>query len=165
MSAMRSARVDDPEVGSERAAPFRAVLIYEDVATRIQTRCATDFAIGWLEPVFSFDKALWNISEIGLGSLSALTGEQSAAAEIVVISMRDGSGLSSSLRIWLNKWILSRKGMCSALVVLFDYPGQDTDFARRHLRNAAERAGIEFFTQTGALPDEEFHSDGLMMAV
>lgn len=35
------------------------------------------------------------------------------------------------------------------MVVLFEDAGSATDFAERHLSNAAHRAGLRFFTQTG----------------
>ncbi|RYD76164.1 MAG: hypothetical protein EOP84_17280 [Verrucomicrobiaceae bacterium] len=124
-----------------------------------------NFALALLEPAFVSKTTQWDLSKVEIGSLSTLIDLQDAPAEVVVISLRDGAGLSSSLRIWISKWILRRRGMHSAMVVLFDSPGQETDFARRHLRNAAQRAGIDFFTQTGTASEEEAHFDELLLAV
>lgn len=163
-AAMSSVCISNPESGGERPTPFRAVLLHEKMTGAGANR-VKNFALALLEPAFVSKTTQWDLSKVEIGSLSTLIDLQDAPAEVVVISLRDGAGLSSSLRIWISKWILRRRGMHSAMVVLFDSPGQETDFARRHLRNAAQRAGIDFFTQTGTASEEEAHFDELLLAV
>ncbi len=161
---MRLTCANASEIDSERGAPFKAVLLYEDVATGVRAKRVLDFIVGQLGPVFTFDTALWNVSEVEIGTLSSVAADQAAAAEVVVVSMRDGGGLTSFLRIWINRWIMRRRGEHSAMIVLFESPGPDTDFARRHLRNAARRARMEFFTQTGDITEEDIHPEILSLA-
>ena len=146
---MRQALACTPDRTGVVAPPFKAVLLYEDVATRMKAKQISGSAINRLGPVCTFNTALWSITQTAIASLTEWSASDSTDADIAIISLRNGHGLSSSLRMWVNQWITRKKGTRAAMVVLFEDAGPSTDFARRHLSNTAHRAGLSFFTQTG----------------
>lgn len=144
---------------------FRTVILYEDVATGVKAKHVADYVINNLGSAYSIAAALWNIALIKIGLLSSLVADQAAEADIVIISLQDGRGMTSSLRIWINQWITRRKGAHSALIMLFEETNPATDFAKRHLQNAARRAGMDFFAQIGKVGESEIQPDCLSLAV
>lgn len=151
---MRQALACTPDRTGGIVPPFKAVLLYEDLVTRMKAKQITASAINRLGPVCTFNTALWSIEQAEIAALNAVSASESTDADIAIISLRDGHGLSSSLRMWVNQWLVRKKGTRAAMVVLFEDAGSATDFARRHLGNTARRAGVKFFTQTGDIEGE-----------
>lgn len=107
---MRQALACIPDRIGAATPPFKAVLLYEDVAARMKARQIASSAINRFGPVCTFNTALWSIEQTAIASLSELSASETTDADIAIISLRDGHGLSSSLRMWVNQWITRKKG-------------------------------------------------------
>ena len=127
---------------------FKVVVLYEDFSTGLRGKQIADFVTEELGTRADPDLVLWNINLIQEPRLNDMAADQAEDAELIILSLRDGFAFSLSTRAFVNRWLEKHTASQAALIAVFENDGPATDFARRHLENAARRAHLEFLTQT-----------------
>ena len=91
--------------------------------------------------------ALWNVELLGtlFGRAAALDASE---ADIIIIALRGGAGLSLDLKIWLRRWLAETRDIPVALIAVFeDQDGPAARETRAFIERAAVSAEKDCFSQ------------------
>jgi hypothetical protein len=66
----------------------------------------------------------------------------------VIIAIRCSSGFSFDLKLWLRRWLASKKHDSVALIAVFENNDEATADARAFIERAAQNAGKSCFSQS-----------------
>ena len=142
---------ENPEPGPD--AVFNVMIAYEDFETGKQAKQTYDFVVANLGSENECANQMWKFDVLSILKLHELAVKDAAAADIVIISCRDGE-LPDYVRSWFDAW-LGGPHRALALVALIETRTEFVD-QRRSLRDyltqAARRGGMEFFIH----PDENY---------
>jgi hypothetical protein len=137
-------------------APLNVVMLYQDSLTR---HWATEL---WdrLRHVIGTEgiwRQSWRISELTDPCVFSDAVEGAAAADVLVVSVRDPGDWSMGLHLWIDAWLPKRAGREGALVALIGLPGQPNAAcgnAHQYLEAVARKAGLDFLPRERKLPEQ-----------
>jgi hypothetical protein len=101
----------------------------------------------------------WRMSELTDPKVFSDAVQAAAAADVLVISMRDRGEWPMGLQLWFDAWLPKRAGRTGALVALIGVPGEPSAASGRaysYLETAARQAGLDFLPRERKLPAESF---------
>src|SRR4051812_35855142 len=145
---------------------FRVVIAYEDLAAGKNARHTYDYVAHQLGYDCQFTNEMWNFDVLGIPRLREMAARDAVHADMIIIACHGDRPLPDSLKSWIELW-MSEEVNSIALVTLFDPAHLSTPVARairEYLAQVAQRANMEFFTQTGPGPDHN-HGGGLLKAL
>jgi len=148
-------------VNESTANPVRSgtgiVIIYEDRATGLRAKRFADMLAASLGSECDCGMALWRSELIELPELAHEIARDAAASEFVIVSLRSDTSLSIATKDLLESWLALAAGGPSSLIALFDPVRTLVRFAesaRFYLRQVATDAGVAFFGDFTAAPNE-----------
>jgi hypothetical protein len=125
---------------------WSVVVLFEDASAREQGVRFCNHLIEryWAEQ--GFDVSWYSFSMLQAGEESA---EKAAAADIIVFAMHPEGEMPLEIRDWVENWVRRRGDREGALVGLMDRSAYPAATGERYiyLRNAAHRAGMDYWTQ------------------
>ncbi len=143
------ARSDSGQAFTSRTPSFYSVLIYQDIATGIRAKDVANRIRQEIGDERTFELDAWNAALLDDPVFNKIASQQAEAAEIVILSLRNGNAFTPRLKNWFGAWTSRKLGVFPALVALFAEPRcSSTIFAKSYLETAAARAGMEFLCQS-----------------
>lgn len=133
-------------------ADFNVLMAYEDLESGKRAKRTYDFLSSHLGHECRFASQMWKLEVLDIPQLLEAAIQDATMADLILISLRNGSALPASTGRWIDTWS-SRPRNALALVALFHGMGENspnTIEARNYLARAAQRGGLEFF----AHPDD-----------
>jgi hypothetical protein len=135
---------------------LRVVTVYQDPLTR---HWATELwdRVGQLIGGEGVCRQSWKMSDLTDPRVFMDSVRAAAAADVLVVSVRDTGELPTSLSVWIDAWIPGRAGTTGALVALIGVPPQpdaQSGRAYRYLEVAARKAGLDFLPHERKLPEQ-----------
>ena len=101
----------------------------------------------------------WKISDLTDPRVFEDSVRVAAAADVLIISVRDARELPTNLTVWFDALVPRRAGHAGALVALIGVPPQpDAQFGRAHayLERIARKAGLDYLPRERKLPEQPF---------
>jgi len=133
---------------------FNVVMIYEDFECGKRAMRIYDYLVANLGSEFTFDHQMWKFDVLKLPKLREMAVSDAAAADIILVSTRQGEELPTPVKTWVDSW-LPMGCEAIALVALFDGEPERAGGAFQYLSAVACKAGIQFFAHP-----EEWQSPG-----
>src|SRR5258708_7870500 len=112
-----------------------------------------------LEPVFATCTKVWDLDLATHPDLRDRAAKDAIEADMIIISVSAGDGLSSSSKSWMQNWLPQKRGGMAALVALLSEPSANSSGPPRvamSLRQMAKAGGMDFFCHTAYLKGECF---------
>jgi len=132
-------------------------IIYEDRLTGLIAKRFSDSLTASLAEEQIQTPFCWRSELVELPEIAARMTIDAAASEFVILSMRGDTGISMSLRHWIETWLNSAAGGPASLVALFDPERSRASVMqalRFHLRQSAAEARVPFFAHCAVAPLE-----------
>ena len=132
------------------------VLVYQDPLTRHWAAELWD-RVGKLIDRGGIISKSWKLSEMSSSAMLPAAVEAAAAADVLVISVRDGGNLPLLLQVWIDGWVPRRVEPVGTLVALIGVPaGPHTisSGAYEYLETIARQAGLDFLPRERKLPEQ-----------
>jgi len=133
----------------ERPGEARVVAVHEDFSTgaRVNEFChslATD-----LRGQCGIVRQMWLVNLIRLPRLRAITAEEAACADLIIVSLHDAASFPTELKDWLELWLQRKGERPEAVLGLYDrYPPRTSSSLHAYLNAVARRGGMSFFSLT-----------------
>lgn len=127
---------------------FNVLMVYEDFETGKRAKETYDFLVSHLDCTCEFMSRVWKFEVLGIPELVELAIEDAVAADLVIISSHGGKALPPQVADWMDRWMAVGTHNTMALVALFECSPEEASGVREQLREAANRKGIKFFSQT-----------------
>jgi hypothetical protein len=140
---------------TETVPPLKVVTLYQDPLTRYWSTELWD-RVGSLISYEDVCHKSWKISDLPQAVVFADAVQAAAAADVLVISVRNSGALPLILHVWVNAWVPRRAGREGALVALIGVPPQQdtqSDRAYQFLEALARGAGLDFLPRERKLPE------------
>ena len=139
---------------NESEPALSVVTVYQDPLTRYW---ATELweRVGQVVGDEGIWRQSWRISELTTPWVYSDAVQAAAAADVLVVSVRDSGEWPMSLHLWIDAWLPQRAGRAGALVALIGVPGQpNAGCGRAHpyLAAVARKAGLDFLPRERKLP-------------
>ena len=143
------------KVPNETEPALNVVTVYQDPLTR---HWATELweRVGQLISQVGLWRQSWKISELTDPWVFTDAVSAAAAADVLVVSVRDAGEWPMGLHLWIDAWLPKRAERGGALVALIGVPGQpDAQSGRAHhyLEAVAREAGLDFLPRERKLPE------------
>jgi hypothetical protein len=134
---------------------MQGVLVYEDLETGTRAKDVCDHLLYQIEVDTEIDLALWRFDMLRDPDVNKRAVSQAAAADIIVLSVHDGSDLPPEVKLWLRRWLENKPGDGhSVLIVSLDQSSQEQSGETRilaSLRTMVESAGVDLIPHYGEL--------------
>ena len=98
----------------------------------------------------------WKISALTDPGIFDQAVQAAAAADVLVVSVRDAGEWPTSLNSWIDAWQPKRGGRAGALVALIGvpcWPDAKCGSAHRYLETVARESGLDFLPRERKLPE------------
>lgn len=141
------------DFGSDGKNTFNVVVVYEDFETGKTAKRTYDYLVGNLGDDCEFSNQMWKFDVLNIPKLAAIAVMDACAADIIVVATHGGE-LPAAVRAWLDGWA-SKGSRAIALVGLCDGEPMEAHATYHTLREAAQRARIQFFAHPDFWPGEE----------
>ena len=141
-------RVADPAL--------RVVAVYQDPLTRHWAAELWD-RVSSLIDSGGISSRWWCLNELSRECVFDEAVQAAAAADVLLIAVRDSGEFPPLLQAWIEGWVSRRAGRTGAMVAVIGVPGSpDAVFGRAHeyLEAIAHQAGLDFLPRERKLPDE-----------
>jgi len=141
---------------NETEPALNVVTVYQDPLTR---NWATELwdRVGQLVGQETLCRKSWKIPDLMEPSVFTEAVQVAAAADVLVVSVRDTGALPINLCVWISAWLPRRNGRAGALVALIGVPPRPDAQGVRvygYLEAVARRAGLDFLPRARKLPEE-----------
>ena len=139
---------------NESEPALSVVTVYQDPLTRYWATELWD-RVGHAIGNEGIWRQSWRISELTVPWVYSDAVQAAAAADVLVVSVRDSGEWPMSLHLWIDAWLPQRAGRAGALVALIGVPGQpNAGCGRAHpyLAAVAREAGLDFLPRERKLP-------------
>lgn len=97
---------------------FNVVLVYEDMASAHRGLALYQRLVNELGDDVAFNLAVWKFTALGVARLAALSAEQVATANLVIVCTRDAAALPEAVQAWIRCWLKRKERFDCALAVL-----------------------------------------------
>ncbi|MBC8094741.1 MAG: hypothetical protein H7Y43_02905 [Akkermansiaceae bacterium] len=138
---------------------FNVVIGYEDFETGKHGKKTFDFLVENLGEECQYNNQMWKFDVLAVSKLREMAAKDAAVADIVIVSAHGKNDLPKEVKAWLELWV-TQKIRAIALVGLFDKEDYADNPACSYLAGIAERAHIDFFSQPGLWPKEDYPAAG-----
>ena len=132
---------------------FNVLVAYDDAAMGLRAKHLLESVARTLEPDCELVLGLWKFSMLQLPALADGAADDAAAANLIILALREDNGVPRAVKDWIESWLTRRVGAEGALVLLLD-PARDTATAvtptHFYLHDVGRRGNLEVF----ALKDE-----------
>ena len=129
--------------------PFDLVVAYEDTDTRNRALHLYDHLAQQLLDDSDFKCSWWKFDHLAAAILRREATDAAVNANMIVLSLRARDELSPLQRAWIENWSARRTDRQGALVAMIAgvaSPETEAPIMLAGLRDAAHRAGMDFFT-------------------
>jgi hypothetical protein len=144
-------------VTQDDAPTLRVFVAFEDQNTRVQAWQLYRHLAEDLAKDLELTSAFCDFEALG----DKLSGNETilaaAEADLILFSMRSGSGLPQEIKSWIESWVPKRRTEDGGLFLLFEHsdnPAPNQTAIQSYLREVARRAGMDFLSQTVPPPME-----------
>jgi hypothetical protein len=126
---------------------MKALIVYEDViAGEAGREVARDFASA--NDFDDLEMNAWNAAMLDESYFSDFITEQAAAADMIVIAIREAEGLTQSLKRWIHRWTVREPQKHRALAVwLHDADRRPAARVTEFIKQIARHSLVDFFHQ------------------
>jgi hypothetical protein len=126
---------------------FRVLVLHDDYISARKGKFVSRRIVDEMGLTAECETVLWNIDL--LGTIFGRVAEvEASTAHIVIIAIRCSSGFSFDLKLWLRRWLASKKHDSVALIAVFENNDEATADARAFIERAAQNAGKSCFSQS-----------------
>jgi hypothetical protein len=140
---------------SASSAPFRVVVLYEDVAMRKRAQRVCRFVAGQVSESRGFDRGVWHCEPLQDGRLRNRVAGEVAGADLVVLPV--SRALPAGSGALLGAWLKAKRCRDSALVAMADGADatatQPGGAASVQLARLAREHGLTFFRERLDIPE------------
>jgi hypothetical protein len=143
--------------GNDNKGRFNVVIIYEDFETGKAAKRTYDYLVSNLGEDCEFNNQMWKFDVLSIPKLAAIAVLDACEADIILVATHGGS-LPAAVRSWLESWV-HKGSRAIALVALCDGEPPQAHAVCNVLRDAAQRAGMQFFAHPDFWPGEESVSE------
>lgn len=127
---------------------FNVVVAYDDAAMGLRAKHLLGSIARTLEPDCDLVLGLWKFSMLQLPALADGAADDAAAANLIILALREDNGVPPEVKAWIKTWLARRAGTEGALVLLLD-PARDpsTIVSPTHfyLHDVARTGNLEVF--------------------
>ena len=147
--------VEAAMASSEPEPALSVATVYQDPLTR---HWATELweRVGQLISGEGVSHQTWKISALADPRVFTDSVRAAAAADVLVVSVRDTGELPVHLYVWIDAWMPRRAGRTGALVALIGVlpqPNAQAGGAHGYLEAVARKAGLDFLPRERKLPE------------
>lgn len=140
-------------LNGDRKPVFNVVIVYEDFETGKNAKRTYDYLASNLGDDCEFSNQMWKFDVLSLPKLARIAAQDAVEADIILVATHGGQ-LPRQVKEWLEAWA-SNGTKALALVALCDGEPAAAHLAITTLRDAARRAGTQFFAQPDFWPGDE----------
>jgi hypothetical protein len=124
-----------------RAAGQRAKYLYENLARDLRGK-------------YDVNLNLWNLPILAISQIGQLASQVAAKAHVVILSLCGDVELPAEIREWIETWSQLITDNDPALVLLVNrHQTSKTRVAVDYLPGVANKLGIDFFAESGIVPE------------
>lgn len=126
VTAMNPTLQDVPktEGGPAAADPFNVILVYEDRASALRGLALYQRLVTELGDDHDFNLNVWKFAVLGVARLAEVSTEQAAAADLIIVCMRDEAEPTEQVQAWFRRW-MDVKGHNECALVVLNGPAQN----------------------------------------
>jgi len=152
-------RVFEPEARErveESKSTFRIAVAYDSRDAAIRAMYVIGEIIRQFAGEFEFGCDLWRFDVLDLPKTREVAVRAGATADLLIIAARCDTGLSASVKEWLDRCIAKKAPGSAGLVALLESrrPTDDSGcVTRQFLQNAADRSLLDFFLHEVRVPE------------
>jgi hypothetical protein len=131
----------------EHASPIKFVIGYEDFGTGQRAMKSCKQLMDRLGDQFQYLTSFWKFDLLRVPKLKDLAAQEASEADVLILSVHGPGELQPAVKSWLSALPRKQQGCTKALVALVD-DADDSSTDQNHiadyLRQAAEKAGLDF---------------------
>lgn len=106
------------ESGRPPPNPFNVILVYEDRASALRGLSLCQRLVVELGEDSDFNLNVWKFAVLGVARLAEVSAEQAAAADLIIVCMRDEAEPTEQVQAWFRRWTGLKDHNECALAVL-----------------------------------------------
>lgn len=149
----------EPAFPMETPPPFNVVILYEDFSAGKHAKKTYDYLTQQLQGDYEFTSQMWKFNVLANPKMQKMAVKDAVMADLVIVAAHGLGELPGQVKSWAEQWVPKKSNAMAALVALVNPPvGEEAPHAlsiRNYLQDAAQRAGIGFFTQPADWTDQE----------
>lgn len=150
--------MQQPSEQSELKPEFKVLVVYEDLAARIQAKQTCEQLSRSLAGECEFQCDSWKLDSLSIPGLADLAATAAIHADMVIVASR--GRLTVSFKDWVEDWLGRYQGEQKALVALLDKSTAkraETTSLHTYLQSVATRGNMKYFQhyETMAPPDKD----------
>jgi len=130
-------------------------MAYDDFTSGKRAMDACHLMVARLGGDAELRTSMWKFDVLRSTQLNQTAVEDAVEADVIIVANARNSGLSDSVKTWIDGWAPRKRGQAAALVALLDFTDDEVQAAARTqsiLKAAAAEAQMEFLPQEIRLP-------------